>query len=131
MFKRQIQYAWPALSVLLIFAAMLIAFPPSPASNGGTPTVREGAKIYDSEPPNASAEPPIVPEPPRIATWLIYPDGKQDLIRLDRPIAAGDELGTTTPKVHVWRVKQIRYQLFDTYTARLIYVEELGQNRER
>lgn len=61
----------------------------------------------------------------RMSTDVVLPDGRRYAIRFNRDVCPGDEIWFSEGQPGAYRILRSRYEVFDTYTGRLIYVEKL------
>lgn len=79
------------------------------------------ARDADPQPPAPDLTQRLLP----LQTFLVHPDGVQEPVPFNEPVNTGDEVWFSGKKTGVERVLFTRFEIFDTYTARLIFVQEL------
>lgn len=75
----------------------------------------------DPQPVDRVAPQPVGP----LVTSLVLPSGKRVPIPFGHSINAGDKLDYLTEMTCCWRIAEIRFRVWDTYTERLLYVQEV------
>lgn len=111
------------LILLVCLTIAIAAFGLGDEYRSGVYAIGASAPVQDRSPSLTESLPPR--NLTRMSTDVVLPDGHRYAIRFNRDVCPGDEIWFSEGQPGAYRILRSRYEVFDTYTGRLIYVEKL------